>query len=299
MTHKDRFHLEPFEDHLRFERGLSARTLDAYRRDLARFISFSVARGVHMAEEVTLSHLREFVYDLRDDGLAASSIRRMQSALRTYFGFLTADGVLSENPTEHLESPKVGRPLPAVLAVDEILALLEAPDETKPLYWRDRAILEFMYASGARVSEVTQLRITALALDQGACTIFGKGSKERIVPVGHPACSAIERYLREVRPSLERGEGAGVVFLNHRGRPLSRMGVFDVVRKAAARAGIAKPVSPHTLRHSFATHLLEGGADLVAVQEMLGHADISTTQIYTHLDREYLREVHREFHPRA
>lgn len=299
MRSNEDFYLEPFEDHLSFERGLSPRTLDAYQRDLARLITFCADRGVTAAGGVTLTILRDFVYELREVGLAASSIRRMQSAMRTYFGFLVADGILTENPTEHLESPKVGRPLPDVLSVQEVLAILSALDETKPLFWRDRAILEFLYASGARVSEVTALLITAIALDLGACTIFGKGSKERIVPVGRPACAAIERYLREVRPGLDRGEGSGAVFLNARGRPLSRMAIFEIVRTASRRAGIEKAVSPHTLRHSFATHLLEGGADLVAVQEMLGHADISTTQIYTHLDREYLRAVHREFHPRA
>lgn len=295
----EHFYIEPFEDHIKFERGLSSRTLEAYRRDLAALRSFCADHGITKAGEVTPSLLREFVYSLRDAGLAASSIRRMQSALRTYFGFLLADGILAENPTEHLESPKVGRPLPDVLSLEEVLAILAAPDEAKPLLWRDRAILEFLYASGARVSEVITLRITAIALDLGVCTIFGKGSKERIVPVGRPACAAIERYLREIRPGLDRGEGAGILFLNARGRPLSRMAIFNLVRVAARRAGIEKTVSPHTLRHSFATHLLEGGADLIAVQEMLGHADISTTQIYTHLDREYLREVHREFHPRA
>jgi integrase/recombinase XerD len=180
-----------------------------------------------------------------------------------------------------------------------VLRLLEAPDPTHPLYWRDRSILELLYASGVRVSELVELPLSALDLDEGLATIFGKGSKERLVPVGEPARRALERYLREVRPRLDRGKGQGRVFLNARGGPLRREAVWTLVATSARRAGITKKVSPHTLRHTFATHLIEGGADLAAVQELLGHADISTTQIYTHLDRDYLREVHRKYHPRG
>jgi integrase/recombinase XerD len=176
---------------------------------------------------------------------------------------------------------------------------VESPDPDRPLYWRDRAILELLYATGVRVSELVGLTLTALDLDEGICMVFGKGAKERLVPVGRPALRATERYLREVRPALDRGKGEGRIFLNARGGPLSRMAVWNVVKAASERAGIGAPVSPHTLRHTFATHLLEGGADLAAVQELLGHADISTTQIYTHVDRQYLRDVHRRFHPRG
>ena len=193
----------------------------------------------------------------------------------------------------------MGRTLPDTLTREEVFRLLEAPDSTRPLYWRDRAILEVLYGSGLRVSELTGLGITDVDAAEGVLLVFGKGSKERLVPLGGAAGRALDRYLREVRPGLERGKGGGRVFLNARGTPISRTAVWTLVKRAAERAGILKDVSPHTLRHSFGTHLLEGGADLAAVQELLGHADISTTQIYTHVDREYLREVHRTFHPRG
>jgi integrase/recombinase XerD len=219
--------------------------------------------------------------------------------MRTYFAFLLEEGVLEADPSERLESPRTGRKLPEVLSVEEVTRLLEAPDPLHWLYWRDRSILELLYATGMRVSELVELRLTNLDLEEGYCTVFGKGSKERIVPIGGPARRAMERYLREVRPELDQGRGSGTVFLSARGNALSRMAVWSVVSRNAGRAGLRNQISPHTLRHSFATHLLEGGADLAAVQELLGHADISTTQIYTHVDREYLREVHRTFHPRG
>ena len=293
------FRLEQFHDYLTYERGLSVRTVAAYGRDLGRWLGFMVGQGVKDPAHVTPQQLREWVFSLKDAGLAATSIRRAQSALRTYYGFLLAEGVVEADPTDRLESPRATRKLPDFLSLEETSRLLEAPDASKPLYWRDRSILEFLYASGVRVSELVELPLSALDLGEGFATIFGKGAKERIVPVGGPARRALERYLREVRPALDKGRGKGFVFLNGRGRPLRREAVWKIVKEAARRAGIAKKVSPHTLRHTFATHLVEGGADLAAVQELLGHADISTTQIYTHLDRDYLREVHRRFHPRG
>jgi len=293
------FHIPQFLDYLAFERGLSPRTLEAYGRDIARLAEFLAARGIRGPREVAASDLREFVYHLKDQGLQPTSIRRNLSAVRTYFAFLLGEGVVLTDPSERLEPPRTWRRLPTVLTRQEVERLLEAPDPTDRLYWRDRAILEFAYASGVRVSELTALRLKDLALDEGFATVLGKGSKERIVPLGRSAVRALNVYLRELRPTLDRGAGAGRVFLNARGRPLSRMGVWTILKEHARRAGIEKRVTPHTLRHTFATHLLEGGADLAAVQEMLGHADISTTQIYTHVDREYLRDVHRRFHPRA
>jgi integrase/recombinase XerD len=293
------YRLEQFSDYLAFERGLSDRTLEAYGRDLGRFIEFLEARGLATPSDVQHTDVRDYVYHLKDSGLAATSIRRAQSAIRTYFSFLLAEGHVESDPSDRLESPRVWRRLPDVLSRTDVERLVESADPDRPLYWRDRAILEFLYATGVRVSELVGLTLAALDLDEGLCVVFGKGSKERLVPVGGPATRATQRYLRDVRPKLDRGKGEGKVFLNAKGRPLTRMSVWILVKDASERAGVRSEVSPHTLRHTFATHLLEGGADLAAVQELLGHADISTTQIYTHVDREYLRDVHRRYHPRG
>ncbi|MFP3949320.1 MAG: site-specific tyrosine recombinase XerD, partial [Longimicrobiales bacterium] len=284
---------------LAFERGLSELTIAAYRRDVARFLEFVEARSVQGPRDVSHLDLRDHVYGLKDRGLAASTIRRAQSALRTYFGFLIAEGWLEEDPTERMEAPRIGRNLPDVLSRSEVLALLEAADSSRPLYWRDRAILELLYATGIRVSELVSLSAMDVDLEERICTVMGKGSRERMVPLGKAAAVVLERYLRDLRPEPSKGEGEARIFLTARGRPMSRMSVWRIVKAAAKGAGIERAVSPHTLRHTFATHLLEGGADLGVVQELLGHADISTTQIYTHVDRDYLRTVHRKFHPRG
>jgi integrase/recombinase XerD len=294
-----RFHLPRFLDHLRFELGTSERTAEAYQHDVTRLAAFAAAAGRASPGDVTAADLRKLVLRLKDLGLAPGSIARNLSAFRTYFGFLLAEGLVTADPSEKVQTPRGWRTLPEVLSVAEVQRLLEAPDLAHSLAWRDRALLEFMYASGVRVSEAIDLLVRNLSLEEGLATVRGKGSKERIVPVGRRAIGALSLYLRETRPRLEKGRGEGRVFLNARGRPLSRMGVWKILRGHVTTAGIEKPVSPHTLRHSFATHLLEGGADLMAVQEMLGHADISTTQIYTHIDRRYLAEVHRSFHPRG
>lgn len=293
------FRMEPFLDFLSFERGLSDRTLSAYQRDLSKMFRFVEERGRSGPEQITSQDLREFVIHLKTSGLAPTTIRRSLSSLRGYFAFLLEEGVLTSDPSERLESPRAWRKLPNVLSVEDVQKMLEAPNPDHPMFWRDRSILEVLYATGIRVSELIDLRISNLDLEESLCTVFGKGAKERLVPLGTPARRALERYLREVRPNLEKGKGEGRVFLNQRGRPLSRMAIWNLVKESSRAAGLSGQVSPHTLRHTFATHLLEGGADLVAVQELLGHADISTTQIYTHVDREYLREVHRTFHPRG
>ncbi|HET6233184.1 MAG TPA: site-specific tyrosine recombinase XerD [Longimicrobiaceae bacterium] len=294
-----RFGVEGFLDHMRFERGLSELTVDAYRHDVVRLASFARTLGRAAPREVTTADLRKYVLHIKDLGLAPRSIARNVSALRTYFGFLLAENEVVADPSERIDAPKAWRTLPDVLSVAEIEALMGAPDLSHALAWRDRAMLEFAYASGVRVSELTDLRLRNLFLDDEFASVFGKGGKERGVPIGRKAIGAISIYLRETRPKLDRGKSEGRVFLNARGGPLTRMGVWKILQGHVKAAGIEKHVSPHTLRHSFATHLLEGGADLVAVQEMLGHADISTTQIYTHVDRTYLAQVHRSFHPRA
>ena len=294
-----KFLLAPFNDFLMLEQGASPRTDEAYGRDLARFAAYALARGASGPPDVTARLLREYVYHLKDVGLAAASIRRNISALRTYFKFLLGEGHVTHDPSERLESPKRWRTLPDVLSVAEVEKLLASPALDDPLVFRDRALLELAYGAGLRVSEWISIGVRDVMFDEGLVRVFGKGSKERLVPIGRRAIGALASYVRELRPRLERGEGRGALFLNARGQPLTRMGAWKILRKYVDRAGIEKHVSPHTLRHSFATHLLEGGADLRAVQEMLGHADISTTQIYTHVDREYLRSVHRQYHPRA
>jgi integrase/recombinase XerD len=293
------FPVQAFSDHLAIERGLSTRTVDAYRRDLERLVTFMTTRGVRRAADVTATDLREFTYFLKDQGLQATSIRRNVSAVRTFFGYLIAEGVVVTDPTDRVELPKTWRRLPGVLSRDDIGKLLDAPDPADRLFWRDKALLEFAYASGVRVSELMSVKVRDVDLQEGLALVFGKGAKERIVPLGRAALQALIVYLREIRPGLVRQESQGVVFVNARGRPLTRMGVWKILQRHVRRAGIRKRVTPHTLRHSFATHLLEGGADLASVQEMLGHADIATTQIYTHVEREYLRDVYRRFHPRA
>ena len=293
------FLLARFTDYVALEQGLSPRTQEAYQRDLVRFVEYADARGAKAPPDITARLLREYVYHLKDLGLSPASIRRNVSAVRTYFRFLTGDGIVVRDPSERLETPKRWRTLPEVLSVDEVQRLLASPTLDDALVFRDRALLELAYGAGLRVSEWISLGVRDLLLEDGLVRVFGKGSKERLVPIGRAAIGAAAIYLRELRPRLEKGAGKGILFLNARGTPLTRMGAWKILRGHVERAGIAKHVSPHTLRHSFATHLLEGGADLRAVQEMLGHVDIATTQIYTHVDREYLRKVHRSFHPRG
>jgi integrase/recombinase XerD len=296
-----RFQLDRFGDYLTLEQGTSPRTLEAYRRDTERLVGYVQSKSGKSPVDVTSRLLREFVYHLKDVGLSPASIRRNISAIRTYFRFLMADGVVTRDPSERLETPKRWRTLPEVLTVAEIERLLASPTFDDPLVFRDRAMLELAYGAGLRVSEWITLSTRDVLLEDKLVRVFGKGRKERLVPIGRSAIAAVATYVGELRADLEsRGKGGkGILFLNARGEPLSRMGAWKILRRYVDRAGIEKSVSPHTLRHSFATHLLEGGADLRAVQEMLGHADISTTQIYTHVDREYLRQVHRQYHPRG
>ncbi len=293
------FLLEQFSDFINLEKGVSARTDEAYGRDITRFAQYCRVKGAIGPTDVSAKLVREYVYHLKDLGLAGSSIRRNVSAVRTYFKFLVGEGHVVRDPSDRLETPKRWRTLPDVLSVEEVERLLAAPTLDEPMVFRDRAMLELAYGAGLRVSEWIGLGTRDVLFEDMLVRVFGKGGKERLVPIGRKAIGAVALYLRELRPRLERGEGKGVLFLNARGEPLSRMGAWKILRRHVTTAGLAKRVTPHTLRHSFATHLLENGADLRAVQEMLGHADISTTQIYTHVDREYLRSVHKQFHPRG
>jgi len=293
------FWVEGFQDYLGFEAGTSPNTVEGYTRDLRRLAEYAVSRGVRAPASLTPRLLREFVYHLKDLGLAPASIRRQISTVRTYYRFLIGEGHAEHDPSDRLELPKGWHRLPEVLTHDEVDALLAAPNPDEPLAWRDRALLEIAYATGVRVSELVGLQLGDLWFDDALVRVMGKGSKERHVPIGRRALGAAALYAREIRPTLDRGKSDGRFFLNARGTPLSRVGAWAIIKRCAERAGIPKRVSPHILRHTFATHLLEGGADLRAVQEMLGHADLSTTQIYTHVDREYLRTVHKKYHPRA
>jgi integrase/recombinase XerD len=292
------FQLERFRDYLALEAGNSGHTVASYLRDITRLSEYATSHGAKTPEQLSAPQLREFIYFLKDVGLAPATIRRQISAIRTYFKFLVGEGITARDPSERIESPKRWRTLPAVLTVAEVRKLLDAPNTNEPLAMRDVALLEFAYATGVRVSELVSLKLQDILFAEGVARVFGKGAKERIVPVGRRALGAVSSYAREIRPSLDRGKARGFLFLNARGTPLSRVGAWGIIKAHARRAGLAKRVTPHTLRHTFATHLLEGGADLRAVQEMLGHADLSTTQLYTHVDREYLRGVHKTYHPR-
>ena len=293
------FQLEGFRDFLALEAGHSENTVEAYLRDLQRMAEFAASKGVRDPGQVTRTLLRDFVYLLKDLGLSAATIRREVSAIRTYYAFQMGEGRVPADPSDRLESPRRGRVLPDTLTVRDVDALLAAPHVDQPLAWRDRTLLELGYGAGLRVSELCGLLLTDLQLTDNLVRVFGKGGKERLVPIGRSVIGAVAVYVHQLRPELDRGKSGGRLLLNARGQPLSRVGAWGIVKRAAERAGITKRVTPHTLRHSFATHLLEGGADLRAVQEMLGHADLSTTQIYTHVDREYLRSVHKQYHPRG
>lgn len=293
-------YLRNFRRYLALERGLSDNTLSAYIREAQRFSEFLAGRGKTSQTEADVADATDFLLFLADCGLSVASRARALSSLRTFYGYLQTEGT-EFDPTETLDLPKTGRELPEALTANEILLLLEQPDIKKPAGIRDRAILEILYACGLRVSELCNLHSRDILSEAEIIRVFGKGSKERIVPIGRSALEWLERYSREVRPLFMKSgtDTHDKIFLNQRGRGLTRMAVWNIVSAAAHSAGLPQNVHPHTFRHSFATHLLEGGADLRAVQEMLGHADIATTQIYTHIDREFIREVHRAFHPRA
>jgi len=290
--------IERFLNYLDVECGLAANTLAAYRRDLEAFEQYLTSKGRSKLADVSTTDIVDHMMSQKDRGLASSSISRALVAIKVFYRFLYREGLIQKDLTSVLDSPKLWQRLPSVLSVSEVKSLLKAPDR-KPLGIRDRAILEVFYATGARVSEVANLKVDSINFEFGYLRCLGKGSKERIVPIGRQALDATERYLRDVRGKLVGNRPTQELFVSRLGGSLYRESIWRIVKKYAFKAGIRKKISPHTLRHSFATHLLEGGADLRAVQEMLGHADISTTQLYTHVDRERLKSVHKTFHPRG
>jgi integrase/recombinase XerD len=289
--------LRLFLDYLSVEKGLTANTIISYGRDLDKYLSFLQRHkvGWRQADEATIGR---FVRDESRAGLQARSLARLISALKSFYRFLLLDGFVDSDPTANVSSPKTWLNLPKFLTVAEVELLLGQPDESGPRGLRDRAMLELLYATGLRVSEIIRLRPQDLNLDEGYVVCRGKGGKERVVPVGGPAVAVVRRYLEEVRPRLDK-RASEAIFLTRLGRPFTRQGFWKMLAGYARRAGLSAEISPHVLRHSFATHLLERGADLRSVQLMLGHSQITTTQIYTHVSRERLRQVYDRFHPRA
>ncbi|MCS7000965.1 MAG: site-specific tyrosine recombinase XerD [Bacteroidota bacterium] len=288
-----------FEHYLRFEKGSAEQTIQGYRHDIYQYLQHLTEHKIASLSSVSEKDVVTFLSRLLSIGICPRSIARYLSAIRQFHRYALELGLCSHDPTELISTPSFDKKLPMVLTVEEVHRLLNAIDGSSPQSLRDRAILEVLYGCGLRVSELCQMRLRDISFEQQIVQVKGKGNKERIVPIGEIALSWIEKYKNEALPLLQRPSISSVqLFLSNRGRPLSRMAVWLIVRSAAQKAGITKPISPHTLRHCFATHLVEAGADLRAVQEMLGHADISTTQIYTHLDRSYLQEVHRAYHPR-
>lgn len=287
--------------HLKLERSLSDRTVEAYLRDVGNLRAYAEAQHPPQApDQLRLEDLQGYVTHTAKTGAKATSQARYLSAIRVFFRSLVRDKTITEDPSELLQSPRLARKLPVFLSVEEIDAMLAAIDMSKPMAHRDRALIETLYSCGLRVSELCGLRHSWLHFGERYIRVVGKGDKERLVPIGPTAIRCIDQYLDFERVHLpHKAQAEDMVFLNARGRALSRMAVFNLVKRLAVAAGIRKTISPHTFRHSFATHLVEGGADLRAVQEMLGHASITTTEIYTHLDREYLRSNILQYHPRS
>ncbi len=293
--------ISSFLTHVQVEKGLAVNTLSAYRRDLAKFEDFAKKRKLALVA-VKRDDLVDFLASLYRQKLESKTVARHLVTLRNFFRHAQVEELITEDPTAHLESPKIRRSLPGYLRLDEVEKLLELPDQTTPLGLRDRAMLEVLYSTGLRVSELTSLRVMDLDTKVGCVRCIGKGDKERIVPVGRKALAIVEKYLRHGRIALigtTRGTAGAFLFVNRRGGRISRVGVWKIFSSYGRKAGLRVPLTPHMLRHSFATHLLERGADLRSVQLMLGHSDISTTQIYTHVVEERLKQIYKAHHPRA
>ncbi len=293
-------YIKGFGSYLRLEKSLSQNTIEAYLRDIGKFVNYlHMADLKLMPEQIKLEHFQDFVKQLAEVGFDAQSQARIVAGIRAFYRYLLMEDVITDNPADLLTAPKASRKLPDTLSVEEINALLDSIDLSTPEGVRNRAMLEVLYSCGLRVTELTTLKISNLFLDVDFIKVIGKGDKERLVPIGSQAVKYVRMYKDQVRVHvpIQKGE-EDFLFLNRRGKALKRMYVFLVIKECAAKIGLQKTISPHTFRHSFATHLIEGGADLRAVQEMLGHASITTTEIYTHLDRDYLRSTIMQFHPR-
>ena len=295
-------HLEEYLHYLKIERGLSDNTIQSYQRDLRQYLGFLEQEEKKSWDDVDRYLILDFLEVLRNEGKSSATIIRMVSALRKFHQFLRQERITDNDPMQHVDTPKKTQKLPKTLSIKEVEKIIESPDTTDILGIRDRAILELMYATGLRVSELITLRLDDLHLSLGLIQTLGKGDKERIIPIGDQAIKWIEIYLEKVRPELvakNKKEKTRILFLNYKGEGFSRQGIWKNLKVYVVQAGIEKEVTPHTLRHSFATHLLENGADLRVVQELLGHADISTTQIYTHISKKRMADVYKTYFPRA
>jgi integrase/recombinase XerD len=290
--------LDRYLDFLIVEKGLAAQTIEAYSRDLVRYISFLVESGRATVSEADTPLILKYLISMREDGLNARSRARHLVSIRGFYRFLAQEEILPSDPSRLIDLPKSGLKLPDVLTIDEVKRLLDAPDPKKPSGCRDAAMLELLYAAGLRVSELITLKLQDVNLTAGYVRVFGKGAKERVVPIGQYAQEKIRRFITGARQALLKDRISATLFVARAGKPLSRQGFWKLIKRYGLRAGLRKVITPHTMRHSFASHLLEGGADLRAVQTMLGHADIATTQIYTHVARDHLKYLHQKFHPR-
>ena len=291
--------IEDFINYISVERGLAKNTLLAYRRDLTKYSEHLDRVGVTSPAQLKREHITEYIFQEKKSGLSTTSICRSLAAIRTFHRFLVREGLAKDDPTTMVDTPKLWNKVPDVLSQVEVESILKATHGKGWQQIRDTAILELFYASGMRVSELVQLKIESINFDIGYVRCIGKGSKERIIPIGRTAREAIQYYCEKVRSKLAKSNMTSDLFLSRLGKKLSRQSIWKLIKQYARKANIKKVIKPHTLRHSFATHLLEHGADLRSVQEMLGHSDISTTQIYTHVDRERLRTIHKQFHPRG
>lgn len=290
-----------YKNFLKLEKSLAENSIQAYLSDVEKLRQFAELKNLNVTPKgITTIHLQDFLEYINELGMTANSQARILSGLKSFFKYLRFEEIITVEPTALIESPRLGRKLPDTLSYDEIVTILDTIDLSTPAGARNRAMLEVLYSSGLRVSELTNLLLNNLYFDIGFIRVLGKGSKERLVPIGTDARKYVKIYIDQIRCHLPIKKGNDkYVFLNQRGTRISRVSVFNVIKQAAEQAGIQKNVSPHTLRHSFATHLIEGGADLRAVQEMLGHESITTTEIYTHIDRDYLKQTIKDYHPRS